>query len=77
MSFLHLYPLSGVLNLLQLTHRRLRELPIRNHGIARHGPDLILELMDTILIPCRRRHLPYWLRHSLSKLCSNSDASVH
>ena len=61
-----LYLLYGPLNLLQLAHRRLLELPLRDHGIEGHGPDLVPELMDTTLIPRRHRHLPSWLRPSLS-----------
>ena len=74
MSFLHLHPLYGLLSLLQLTHRRLLELPIRNHGIVRHGPDLVLDWMDTFIILRWRRYLPSWLCPSLSKLRPNSDA---
>jgi hypothetical protein len=61
-----LYLLYGPLNLLQLAHRRLLELPLRDHGIEGHGPDLVPELMDTIPIPRRHCHLPSWLRPSLS-----------
>ena len=75
-SFLHFYPPYGLLNLLQPTHRRLLELPICNHGIARHGPYLVLEWKDTILILRRRRHFPPWPRLSLSKLRTRSDPPV-
>jgi hypothetical protein len=74
MSSLHIYSLFGLLNLLQPTHRRLLELPIRNHRIARHGPDLVLESIYTILILRRRRHSPSWLYPSLSNLRTRSDS---
>ena len=68
-----LYPLYGPLILFQLAHWRLHELPLCDHGIVGHGPDLVLEWMDTILLLCQRHHLPSRPCPSLTKLRTRSD----